>query len=170
MSAELTHSCMCLSQDCECELCIQQYRTGLLALSCSVATALYLDLPNLLVLAESFVRISKQQKQHTTDREVAVALTNTSFSSRKLNATVQIDAPLEVVWSSLTDYDNLGTFIPSLVENRCLERRPQGCLLYQVRQFGFGLALHMLLPQVFKHVVLEDRHMSGFGMYVPLAQ
>jgi hypothetical protein len=67
---------------------------------------------------------------------VAVKLTATSFSSRKLQATVDINAPVPVVWEALTDYENLGTFIPSLVENKCLERRKQGCLLYQVRRRG----------------------------------
>lgn len=63
-------------------------------------------------------------------------LTATSFSSRKLQATVDIHAPLPIVWEALTDYDRLGTFIPSLVENKCLERRKGGCLLYQVRRDG----------------------------------
>jgi hypothetical protein len=36
------------------------------------------------------------------------------------------------VWAALTDYDGLGEFIPSLEENRCLERRPNGAVLYQV--------------------------------------
>jgi hypothetical protein len=76
---------------------------------------------------------STATKKHSASQSVAVELTNTSFSSRKLNATVLIGAPLDVVWGALTDYDNLGTFIPSLVENRCLEKRPKGCLLYQVR-------------------------------------
>lgn len=67
-------------------------------------------------------------------------LTATSFSSRKLQASVDINAPLPVVWQALTDYNNLGTFIPSLVENRCLERRKQGCLLYQVRMHCSGWA------------------------------
>lgn len=65
-------------------------------------------------------------------REVAVELVSTSFSSRKLHASIAIGAPVDVVWEALTDYENLGTFIPSLVENKCLERRPQGCVLYQV--------------------------------------
>lgn len=60
-------------------------------------------------------------------------LTPTSFSSRKLVASVDIHAPVPVVWNALTDYDNLASFIPSLVENRCIERRERGCLLYQVR-------------------------------------
>lgn len=73
------------------------------------------------------------RKLATARKDVAVKLTATSFSSRKLQATVNIQAPLPVVWEALTDYERLGTFIPSLVENRCLERRKQGCLLYQVR-------------------------------------
>lgn len=72
-------------------------------------------------------------RQHVrTRKDVSVKLTATSFSSRKLHATVDIHAPLPVVWEALTDYEKLGTFIPSLVENKCLERRKQGCLLYQV--------------------------------------
>ncbi len=39
---------------------------------------------------------------------------------------------MEVVWGCLTDYDRLDTFIPSLVENKCLERRENGALLRQV--------------------------------------
>jgi hypothetical protein len=82
--------------------------------------------------AEAHIKTKVQHRKHTTSREVAVAITNTSFSSRKINVVVHIEAPLHVVWESLTDYDNLGTFIPSLVENKCLQRKPQGCLLYQV--------------------------------------
>lgn len=78
-------------------------------------------------------------------KDVAVKLTATSFSSRKLQATVDINAPVPVVWEALTDYDNLGTFIPSLAENRCLERRKQGCLLYQVRR-GVGSCRRTRLP------------------------
>lgn len=73
-------------------------------------------------------------------------LTATSFSSRKLQASVDINAPLPVVWQALTDYNNLGTFIPSLVENRCLERRKQGCLLYQVGMHCSGSAAAQISP------------------------
>jgi hypothetical protein len=91
-------------------------------------------------------------------KDVAVKLTATSFSSRKLQATVDIQAPLPVVWEALTDYERLGTFIPSLVENKCLERRKQGCLLYQVRTCAVAnpcglVAQHSwALPQTFLHV------------------
>ena len=33
-------------------------------------------------------------------------------NSRRLYASVEIAAPLQVVWEALTDYEGLGTFIP----------------------------------------------------------
>ncbi|GAX73787.1 hypothetical protein CEUSTIGMA_g1238.t1 [Chlamydomonas eustigma] len=48
-------------------------------------------------------------------------------------------APLRMVWECLTDYDHLDKFIPSLVENKCLERRPQGALLKQVGAVKMGV-------------------------------
>ena len=41
--------------------------------------------------------------------------------TRALFAGVNIDTPCEVVWRCLTGYDDLGTFIPSLAVNRCLQ-------------------------------------------------
>lgn len=64
---------------------------------------------------------------------VAVQLEKPSFSSRKLMASIPVAAPMDIVWAALTDYEGLGNFIPSLAENRCLERRPNGARLYQVR-------------------------------------
>lgn len=74
----------------------------------------------------------------TADAAVAVQTTadveieNTSWTSRKVYARISVRAPVEVVWGCLSDYDNLGTFIPSLVENVCLERKPNGAVLKQV--------------------------------------
>lgn len=65
--------------------------------------------------------------------EVSVMIEKPSFSSRRLIAATSILAPPERVWEALTDYDGLGEFIPSLVENRCVERRERGAVLYQVR-------------------------------------
>ncbi len=69
---------------------------------------------------------------------VQVELSSTSLTSRTLAASVEIAAPVDVVWAALTDYDRLGAFIPNLAENRCLQRRPNGALLYQVRWQGDG--------------------------------
>jgi len=63
---------------------------------------------------------------------VTVDVEKTSWNSRKLFAQVPINAPVNVVWGCLTDYEGLSSFIPSLVENRCLQKRARGALLYQV--------------------------------------
>lgn len=63
---------------------------------------------------------------------VAVDITKTSWNSRKLDARVEIPASVDIVWNILTDYANLGEFIPSLEENKCLEKRSDGAVLYQV--------------------------------------
>jgi uncharacterized protein YndB with AHSA1/START domain len=63
---------------------------------------------------------------------VATSIEKTSFSSRKLFASILINAPIELVWGALTDYDNLASFIPSLVKNECLKRKPNGAVLLQV--------------------------------------
>lgn len=63
---------------------------------------------------------------------MSVVVDKPSWNSRKLYASVQIAAPVETVWGILTDYPALGTFIPGLVKNECLERKPDGCTLLQV--------------------------------------
>lgn len=64
--------------------------------------------------------------------QVRVDVENTSWNSRKLFATVDVQAPVDLLWSSLTDYEHLGDFIPSLVENRCLQKKDSGAVVYQV--------------------------------------
>lgn len=73
--------------------------------------------------------------------EVTVHIDNVSFNSRKLLASISIAAPVDTVWGLMKDYEHLDTFIPSLVENRCLERRPHGCLLYQVGAQDIALGI-----------------------------
>lgn len=63
---------------------------------------------------------------------IFVDVEKTSWSSRRLYARVDINAPVETVWSCLTDYEGLGKFVPSLEENICLEKRNNGALLKQV--------------------------------------
>jgi uncharacterized membrane protein len=69
---------------------------------------------------------------------VAAKLEHTSWNSRKVHASVAINAPIERVWEALTDYEGLGSFIPSLVENKCLRRKSNGAILLQVGVPGFG--------------------------------
>jgi|LauGreSBDMM110SN_4_FD.fasta_scaffold146735_2 uncharacterized protein YndB with AHSA1/START domain len=76
--------------------------------------------------------IHESGTQERLKSEIQVELEKTSWNSRKLFASVHIKAPVGTVWSCLTDYEGLGEFIPSLVENQCLERRPNGALVRQV--------------------------------------
>lgn len=61
-----------------------------------------------------------------------LTLEKTSWNSRKLYASVNIAAPVDQVWRCLNDYEGLANFIPSLVENKCLEKKGNGAVLYQV--------------------------------------
>jgi hypothetical protein len=63
---------------------------------------------------------------------VTAQIERSSWSSRKVHASIKICAPVSAVWGCLTDYQDLAAFIPSLVENKCMERKPNGAVLLQV--------------------------------------
>jgi hypothetical protein len=50
-----------------------------------------------------------------------------------VRARVRVDAPLEAVWATLTDYERLADFIPGLAECRLLDQAQGFARLYQVR-------------------------------------
>eukprot|EP00249_Psilotum_nudum_P012119 c23590_g1_i1 orf=1595-2620(+) len=72
---------------------------------------------------------------------VKVIIQKTATNTRRISATIPIEAPLEVVWSVLTDYENLVDFIPGLAVSQLIERWDQGARLLQVAQqdLAFGL-------------------------------
>ena len=49
---------------------------------------------------------------------VAVRIDRTSPNSRRISADISIPRPIEDVWAILTDYDQLATHVPNLVESR----------------------------------------------------
>ena len=49
-----------------------------------------------------------------------------------IDIVVETNDVLELVWETLTDYPNLADGIPNLVDNKVLERRPDGARLEQV--------------------------------------
>eukprot|EP01018_Ginkgo_biloba_P008495 Gb_11320 [translate_table: standard] len=53
-------------------------------------------------------------------------------NSRRISATIEVDAPLDAVWNVLTDYERLADFIPGLAVSQLLERRENGARLLQV--------------------------------------
>jgi ribosome-associated toxin RatA of RatAB toxin-antitoxin module len=48
-----------------------------------------------------------------------------------------IDAPLEILWQTLTDYDRLAEFIPGMRRSRVLERRGAVAVVEQSGEAGF---------------------------------
>lgn len=72
---------------------------------------------------------------------IIVEVESGSSNSRRLFASVGIAAPWTVVWSALTDYDGLHTFIPGLAQNECLSRHAAGCRLLQVGEQSLALGV-----------------------------
>jgi len=50
---------------------------------------------------------------------------------------VMLDAPLDLVWQTLTDYDRLAQFIPGMRRSRVLERRGALVVVEQLGDAGF---------------------------------
>ncbi|KAL5227107.1 hypothetical protein ABZP36_015372 [Zizania latifolia] len=58
---------------------------------------------------------------------------------RLVQARVRVDAPLEAVWATLTDYEGLADFIPGLSECRLLDQGTSFARLYQVGEQDLAL-------------------------------
>ena len=67
--------------------------------------------------------------------DVEVAVVALSVNSRRVSASVAVPAAAETVWATLTDYDHLGDFIPSLAVNQVLLQRKDGARILQVWNF-----------------------------------
>lgn len=87
---------------------------------------------------------------------VEVRIEKTSANSRRIMGEIIVEAPLDDVWAILTDYDNLSTHVPNLVESK--RKRSNGlgeqgdgtykCQLYQkgaqkIIGFEFGADVTM---------------------------
>lgn len=68
-----------------------------------------------------------------TGTDVRVKVGHGPRNSRFVFASLDVKAPVDAIWGSLTDYDHLEEFIPSLAVNECLERKPTGAILKQAR-------------------------------------
>lgn len=56
-----------------------------------------------------------------TKGSVLVGIESTSPNSRRISGEMLMDIPIDDVWSILTDYDNLATHVPNLVESRIID-------------------------------------------------
>ena len=74
-------------------------------------------------------------------RIVRVEIRELPGSAREVWALVDVQAPSEFVWRTLTDYERLADIVPSLDENRILERWTGGVRLQQVAAQEVALGL-----------------------------
>lgn len=75
---------------------------------------------------------TETEEAQLSEVKVDLEVTNLGNNTRKVEARIAIQAPLEAVWGVLTDYNHLADHIPGLAESRVLELRPQGARLLQV--------------------------------------
>ncbi|CAM0147865.1 unnamed protein product [Urochloa decumbens] len=83
----------------------------------------------------------EEEREEGIGLEIEVSKAGTKRNRRVVRARVRVDAPLEAVWATLTDYEGLADFIPGLAECRLLERdSSQGfARLYQVGEQDLAL-------------------------------
>jgi hypothetical protein len=76
---------------------------------------------------------SEENKEEIDNVEeiVDLKIEKSGKNSRRVTATIEVEAPLDAVWNVLTDYERLADFIPGLAVSQLLERRENGARLLQ---------------------------------------
>lgn len=87
----------------------------------------------------------------TAEANVDLNVDDLGNNTRKVEATIAIQAPLEAVWGVLTDYDHLADHIPGLAESSVLQRRSNGARLKQV----------LILPNPFIRILISLSGVHG---------
>lgn len=86
---------------------------------------------------------SEENKEEIDNMEeiVDLKIEKSGKNSRRVTATIEVEAPLDAVWNVLTDYERLADFIPGLAVSQLLERRENGARLLQIgeQNLAFGL-------------------------------
>eukprot|EP00591_Stephanopyxis_turris_P000361 CAMPEP_0195525014 /NCGR_PEP_ID=MMETSP0794_2-20130614/25192_1 /TAXON_ID=515487 /ORGANISM="Stephanopyxis turris, Strain CCMP 815" /LENGTH=337 /DNA_ID=CAMNT_0040655365 /DNA_START=88 /DNA_END=1101 /DNA_ORIENTATION=- len=81
-------------------------------------------------------------KSNNSKPVVPVRIVSPTRNSRRIMGEITVEAPLEDVWAILTDYDNLSTHVPNLVESRQIQgfnsQGEQGDGSYKCRLFQKG--------------------------------
>jgi hypothetical protein len=111
------------------------------------------------VFGMSFAATPTPDEPYPLNRNLAkrvseVLIESPGLNSRRITANTIIDGSIEDVWSILTDYDNLATHIPNLVQSyRVPTEHPSGISLYQegaqkIVGFDFRASLTMNMDEV----------------------
>lgn len=75
------------------------------------------------------------------DESIKIEIEKTGKNSRRITSKVAVQASLQSVWHTLTDYERLADFIPGLAVSQLLEKRDNFARLFQVAHSFFLLFL-----------------------------
>lgn len=84
--------------------------------------------------------LSQSQSSICTDG-VQIEMERFEDRGRRIRSRVAIEAPLEIVWNILTDYERLADFIPGLAVSQLLQKTPNSARLYQVPTYYYQLCI-----------------------------
>lgn len=96
---------------------------------------------------------------------VLVGIERTSSNSRRISGEIIMDIPVDDIWSILTDYDNLSSHVPNLVESKVINNggkivdgRPRVYQRGAQRIFGFefGADVTMDMTENVHHLLHHD--------------
>lgn len=85
-------------------------------------------------------------------RNTDVQIESPSLNSRRITASIVINAPISNVWAILTDYNNLATHVPNLIQSYLVPDRAGRVLLFQegaqkIIGFNFRASLTMQMTE-----------------------
>ncbi|KAK3166619.1 hypothetical protein QOZ80_1AG0048160 [Eleusine coracana subsp. coracana] len=90
--------------------------------------------------AEPPVDLAADEQEHDERYGFEIQVSKMGKRNRRVvRARVRIEAPLEAVWDTLTDYEGLADFIPGLSECRLLHKDHRFARLYQVGEQDLAL-------------------------------
>jgi Polyketide cyclase / dehydrase and lipid transport len=108
---------------------------------------------------------------------VAVRIDRPTSNSRKITGSITVPAPLDDVWSILTDYNRLAIHVPNLVESRIVSQQSRSggepgdgsyrCRLYQkgaqkIVGFEFGASVTMAMTERIVNTGALQHRVIGF--------
>ena len=82
--------------------------------------------------SESEAKSTSESEAELETERVEMEMETAGKNTRRIEARVEIEVPLETVWSVLTDYERLADFIPGLAQSQLLLHSPNYARLFQV--------------------------------------
>ena len=114
-----------------------------------------LVVPAILMSLMGTANASSSQDNLTMKEEVALQEIETADGREGILAKIIIPAPLEVVWSVITDYEKLSDFIPDMKLSEVVEKKDGEIILHQQGESGF-LMFHFKVDLILK--LVEHRY------------